>query len=170
MIFLLFLFIVSLNERYRYKITLLKIFIMIQQNPKLWLHKPKELSLLKYHPRFDLNQAEFLHSVRENLETQGWIIYHKHLLNVPFLSTGMVVFWTWVLSLLSNVHCPPFSQLLRLVVTLADEDANPTLDYTKINHSSKIANVIFIKTKYLCLKCIKLLLKTFPAQTSNNND
>ena len=41
---------------------------------------------------------------------------------------------------------------------------------TEINHSCKIANVILIKAKYLCLKCIKLLLKTFPAQTSNNND
>ena len=96
--------------------------------------KPEKLSLLKYHPWFDLNQAEFLPSVREHRETQGWIIFHKHLLNVPFLSTGMVVFWTWVLTLLSNVHPSHLETesllLLRLVVTLADEDAiaNPTLD------------------------------------------
>ena len=113
-------------------ITLLKILIMIQQNPKLWLHKLKELSLLKYHPRFDLNQAEFLPSVRENGETQG----------CDFTNTcWMFHFYPLALLLLSNVHPSHLETesllLLRLVVTLADEDANPTLD----NH-------VFVATRW----------------------
>ena len=69
---------------------------MIQQIQNYNFIKPKELSLLNYHPRFDLNQTEFLPSVREKSRDSGV----DHISQTP-VECSIFIYWhgTLLLSL-----------------------------------------------------------------------